>query len=199
MKNGQFEVALKVKAKHGRLQEFIEQMGWTETEFAKRIGVHQATANSWFSMRTFPGKKFRLKICELLQETEEVLFPQSLNNPAFLKRRKTATVYRELDMIALPESQMNALPAPAENNPERIVAREEILDRLSAMLQTLTPREEAVLTLRFGLDGKGERTWEEIGNYLGVTRERPRQIVAKALRRLRHPHRAKHFSGAKED
>ncbi len=59
------------------------------------------------------------------------------------------------------------------------------------MLQTLTPREEKVLRLRFGLEDGRPRTLEEVGREFRVTRERIRQIEAKALRKLRHPSRSK--------
>ena len=59
------------------------------------------------------------------------------------------------------------------------------------MLDTLTPREEKVLRLRFGLDDGHPRTLEEVGREFKVTRERIRQIEAKALRKLRHPSRSK--------
>ena len=59
------------------------------------------------------------------------------------------------------------------------------------VLSTLTPREEKVLRLRFGLDDGRARTLEEVGKEFNVTRERIRQIEAKALRKLRHPSRSK--------
>ena len=59
------------------------------------------------------------------------------------------------------------------------------------MLETLTPREKNVLRLRFGLEDGRSRTLEEVGQSFGVTRERIRQIEAKALRKLRHPSRSK--------
>ncbi len=59
------------------------------------------------------------------------------------------------------------------------------------MLSTLTPREEKVLKLRFGLADGRSRTLEEVGKEFNVTRERIRQIEAKALRKLRHPSRSK--------
>jgi RNA polymerase primary sigma factor len=64
-------------------------------------------------------------------------------------------------------------------------------EQLEEVLDTLTPREEKVLRLRFGLDDGRSRTLEEVGQEFGVTRERIRQIEAKALRKLRHPSRSK--------
>ncbi|MCL2821853.1 MAG: RNA polymerase sigma factor RpoD [Firmicutes bacterium] len=64
-------------------------------------------------------------------------------------------------------------------------------EHLFATLDTLTPREEMVLRMRYGLDDRRPRTLEEVGREFGVTRERIRQIEAKALRKLRHPNRSK--------
>ena len=58
------------------------------------------------------------------------------------------------------------------------------------MLKSLSPREEKIIRLRFGLDDGSERTLEEVGQSFAVTRERIRQIEAKALRKLRHPSRS---------
>ena len=63
--------------------------------------------------------------------------------------------------------------------------------QLNEVLSTLTPREEKVLRLRFGLDDGKTRTLEDVGKEFNVTRERIRQIEAKALRKLRHPSRSK--------
>ncbi len=59
------------------------------------------------------------------------------------------------------------------------------------MLSTLTPRQEKVLRMRFGIEEKADHTLEEVGQDFGITRERIRQIEAKALQRLRHPSRSK--------
>ena len=63
-------------------------------------------------------------------------------------------------------------------------------EQLWGVLETLTPREQMVLRLRFGLDDGRQRTLEEVGKEFNVTRERIRQIEAKALRKLRHPTRS---------
>ena len=64
-------------------------------------------------------------------------------------------------------------------------------EKLGEVLSTLTEREEKVLRLRFGLEDGRSRTLEEVGQQFDVTRERIRQIEAKALRKLRHPSRSK--------
>jgi len=75
--------------------------------------------------------------------------------------------------------------------PADAAAFELLKEQLKDVLDTLTPREEKVLRLRFGLDDGRTRTLEEVGQHFGVTRERIRQIEAKALRKLRHPMRSK--------
>ena len=75
--------------------------------------------------------------------------------------------------------------------PAEAAAFELLKEQLDDVLETLTPREKKVLKLRFGLDDGRSRTLEEVGQVFGVTRERIRQIEAKALRKLRHPMRSK--------
>ena len=75
--------------------------------------------------------------------------------------------------------------------PEEYATVEMLKEELSDVLRTLTEREEKVLRLRFGLDDGQCRTLEEVGQIFGVTRERIRQIEAKALRKLRHPSRSR--------
>ena len=77
-------------------------------------------------------------------------------------------------------------PAPADAASHTLLR-----EQLSDVLSTLTPREEKVLRLRFGLEDGRSRTLEEVGKEFNVTRERIRQIEAKALRKLRHPSRSK--------
>ena len=78
------------------------------------------------------------------------------------------------------------VPEPAEAASQTLLR-----EQLMHVLHDLTPREEKVLRLRYGIDDGKPRTLEEVGKEFNVTRERIRQIEAKALRKLRHPSRSK--------
>ncbi len=78
-----------------------------------------------------------------------------------------------------------------EYSPVDAVVNDNLKERVREVLKTLTPREEKVLKMRFGIDVASEHTLEEVGKDFSVTRERIRQIEVKALRKLRHPSRAK--------
>ena len=84
-------------------------------------------------------------------------------------------------------------PSPAEATSANILREE-----LERQLFTLTDRERHVIKLRFGLYDGRTRTLEEVGKEFDITRERIRQIEAKALRKLRHPSRARHLKGFME-
>lgn len=78
-----------------------------------------------------------------------------------------------------------------EFSPADTVSSNDLKERVREVLKTLTPREEKVLKMRFGIDVASEHTLEEVGKDFSVTRERIRQIEVKALRKLRHPSRSK--------
>jgi RNA polymerase primary sigma factor len=77
--------------------------------------------------------------------------------------------------------------------PQDSAIYEDLVENLNKILSTLSPREERVVRMRFGLGEKQDHTLEEVGQTFDVTRERIRQIEAKALRKLRHPTRARHL------
>ncbi|WP_143812327.1 sigma-70 family RNA polymerase sigma factor, partial [Oenococcus oeni] len=88
----------------------------------------------------------------------------------------------------------NEVESPIESTSDQMLK-----DQLEEVLGTLTEREENVLRLRFGLEDGKTRTLEEVGRVFGVTRERIRQIEAKALRKLRHPSRSKQLKDFMEE
>jgi RNA polymerase primary sigma factor len=75
--------------------------------------------------------------------------------------------------------------------PADAASRQLLKEQIDVVLSSLSPREQRVLQLRFGLEDGRSRTLEEVGKEFNVTRERIRQIEAKALRKLRHPSRSR--------
>ena len=84
-------------------------------------------------------------------------------------------------------------------SPAQAAIESDLSEQTKRVLASLTPREEKVLRMRFGVGEKQDYTLEEVGKVLGVTRERVRQIEAKAIRRLRHPTRVKLLKGFAEE
>jgi RNA polymerase primary sigma factor len=76
-------------------------------------------------------------------------------------------------------------------NPHAVAEASALAQSVAEALSALTEREQRILRMRFGLGGTAEHTLEEVGKIFGVTRERTRQIEASALRKLRHPARAR--------
>ncbi|MGI5893633.1 MAG: RNA polymerase sigma factor RpoD [Candidatus Merdivicinus sp.] len=113
------------------------------------------------------------KVREILRVSQE---PVSLETP----------IGEEEDSHLGDFIQDEEAPSPADAASHTLLK-----EQLSGVLGTLTPREEKVLRLRFGLEDGRSRTLEEVGKEFNVTRERIRQIEAKALRKLRHPSRSK--------
>jgi RNA polymerase primary sigma factor len=113
------------------------------------------------------------KVKEIVKMTQ---FPVSLESPIGEEGDAHLSDFIE-DRNALP-------PIDAASN-------QLLKEQIVGVLQTLTPREQRILELRFGLEDGRSRTLEEVGNVFNVTRERIRQIEAKALRKLRHPSRSR--------
>ena len=137
---------------------------------------------------------------QLLQELGRDPFPEEISKVMDLPVEKV----REIQKIAQEPVSLETpigeeedshlgdfIPDDDAPEPAEAAAFTMLKEQLINVLDTLTPREEKVLRLRFGLDDGRARTLEEVGKEFNVTRERIRQIEAKALRKLRHPSRSK--------
>ena len=148
--------------------ETINKVSKVEKQLTQELGRH-AQVHEIAAEMNMPVEKVR-SILKIAQE------PVSLETP----------VGEEEDSHLCDFIPDDDVPAPPEAA-SHILLKEE----LAEVLKTLTPREEKVLRLRFGLEDGRMRTLEEVGKDFDVTRERIRQIEAKALRKLRHPSRSK--------
>ena len=114
--------------------------------------------------------------------------------PSAVLAVETPEISRRLDGVDL-APLLSAHHQRLLEGPDATIERVELHERVNSVLQTLTPREAEMLRLRFGLDDGEERTQGEIGAVYGVSYGRVRQIELKALRKLRHPTRAKRLRG----
>ncbi|MDE5600378.1 MAG: RNA polymerase sigma factor RpoD [Oscillospiraceae bacterium] len=130
---------------------------------------HEATAEEIAEVLEIPERKVR----EIIRVSQE---PVSLETPGGEEEDSHLSDF-------IPDDEA---PAPADAASHTLLK-----EQLGDVLETLTDREEKVLKLRFGLEDGRSRTLEEVGKEFNVTRERIRQIEAKALRKLRHPSRSK--------
>ena len=150
------------------LVEHINRVRKTAGELLRKNGREPTAEEIAVRLEMEPGR-----VRELLQLAQE---PVSLETP----------VGEEEDAHLEDFIQDEEAGIPVDEAGRQLLRRE-----LMSVLKSLTPREERVITLRFGLDDGRPRTLEELGKEFNVTRERIRQIEAKALRKLRHPSRAK--------
>ncbi len=150
------------------LVEHINRVRKTAGELLRKNGREPTAEEIAVRLEMEPDR-----VRELLQLAQE---PVSLETP----------VGEEEDAHLEDFIQDEEAGIPVDEAGRQLLRRE-----LMSVLKSLTPREERVITLRFGLDDGRPRTLEELGKEFNVTRERIRQIAAKALRKLRHPSRAK--------
>jgi len=210
-----------IRFKNSALYEARKSLGLSQAEMADKIGCTTCALQSWESFLNYPftpeaqeSKEGRERHKKKNRENEilglecltgmtyEELFPEEYRNAVDKKLGRTVEVVKE--MAALPEWAGNERML---ESPEDMYIREEekegLKEELDDALKTLTEREAKVLKMRFGLDGYDKHTLEEVSQKPGwPTRERIRQIEAKALRKLKHPSRGrrlKRFIDAKAE
>ncbi|CAI8030723.1 RNA polymerase sigma factor SigA [Geodia barretti] len=130
--------------------------------------------------------------------TEEVAAAMELTPERILEIRKLALEPVSLETPVGEEEDAvlgDFIEDRASVTPDQAAAHRMMSDQINQALSTLTDREHQILRMRFGLDDGQSQTLEEIGNQFGVTRERIRQIEAKALRKMRDPSRSEALRG----
>ena len=164
--------------------------GRTAAEVCREIGVCQSEFGGFLNLKRSPKMKdgnyrpVAQKIAEHFKMLPEDLFPATLY-ALTLPDRVERTFDSEHVMLSLQCAEARMLP-DATDLDEKLVS-EELADEVGETLHQLSPRAEAIIKMRFGLEDGVEHTLEQVGEAFGINKERVRQIEAKALRHLRHP------------
>lgn len=189
------EVRVKVSIKNNILFKYREGVCLDMRSFAKFLGVSIKWYQDMENLKTYPIKDgywddHALQAATVLETEPEKLFPESLSlltNNVSIKEMDVNEFKESLALIA-----SNGELSTPQYELLDIEHNKRLTEQVSKALKTITPREERVVRLRLGLDGTDEeKTLEEIGEILGVGKERIRQIDMKALRKLRHRSRSK--------
>ena len=156
----------------------------TAEEISSMLGVSLKSTKNLLELQQLHQKESIEGIRENKEETERK-FDTRIDSDGQVEIENGS--YIDEDGVTVISSTLSSL----KSNPIENAEIDDIKEIINKILTTLTPREEKVIRLRFGLDGNTPKTLEETGEIFDATRERIRQIEAKALRKLRHPYRAK--------
>lgn len=181
-----FPITVTARMRHGILWEARAIVG-SSTKLAQLLGVQINLISTWLNFKRCPsrdwwnekGLEIEGKLSALLgrEITYDDLFPPQIRSTAFAQFPKIQERTVEVPYAQLSEMREQLALPPAQETEDK---RRDI----ESALHLLTPSQEKVINMRFGFDGP-EMTYDEIGNELGVTRERVRQIETAALRKLR--------------
>jgi RNA polymerase sigma factor (sigma-70 family) len=176
-------IGFQVEPFNWRLRRAREAKGWSRAELARQIGMNPTVVGAAERLRRV-SENARWKMALALGVPEDVLFPDEID-----ALPKDGPPQIELSMT---REDIRSVEAP-DPHAQMIegAERRALVERIGEALGTLAPRAKRVIELRFGLDGKGPRSLEEVGHEFGVSHERIRQLESEALRKLRHPSRAK--------
>ena len=183
---------VKITIRNERLLAAMEGMGYKSVaEFSRNQGLNSVKVREIFSGKIPPldregnPKELTKEILEILNLTIEKAFTEKQ-----LKGFKKHTFE-----VKIEEEKLLQIISPAKNQEIKVI-EQEVKSKLSEILSTLTPREEKILRMRFGIGMNTDHTLEEVGRKFFVTRDRIRQIEARALRKLKHPSRSKQLMEA---
>jgi RNA polymerase sigma factor (sigma-70 family) len=186
------EYRVDIKIRNNLLLSAIENAGFQSVaHFCKTANIQSTSVYGLVSLKDSPLKSdgtFTLVAQKILDYL--CALPEDLWTEEQLWNTLTINTGR----VLLDKHQMSVLSYGGEEevlNLEDMVYKKEIQEKVSEVLESLTPREEKIIELRYGLKGRHNYTLEETGALFDITRDRVRQIEAKALRKLRHPSRMK--------
>lgn len=170
-------VELRLLPQNARLRKARKEKGFTQKDLSLITGISLSSIQKIEKCLIVPTWEEMEEISSALGRPAEFLFP-----PELMEAIKAGVFHEHLITF----TEANGLGyRPALTSGTEEVERDFLRDQIEKILEALTPREQKVLTLRFGLNDGKERSFKEIGREFGLTGERIRQIVTKALRDLR--------------
>jgi RNA polymerase sigma factor (sigma-70 family) len=184
---------LELTLRNNRILTRMKELGYyTAADLGRATGMSLTTILGLINMTAPAINKFNewkpgaLKLAEFLCAEPDDLWT-GVQRKMALKRNKKEIEFAEEEISGFIEDN-------DKNNPEALAINNEMSERINEALTTLTPREEQVIRLRFGMKPYyREHTLDKVGEKLDITKERVRCIEAKALRKLKHPSRMKHI------
>lgn len=183
------KVGAKVNLFNYELRNQRIKLGYTQAQIAQLVGIHQTIYGAIELLQRPPLSVERWQnvfdnISDVLGCPVEKLFPKEYLNTITNKHLKTAFyLVKDIDLELLPSGDTTFLSLP---NPEETTEIEETKQAVISAIEKLSPKEKKVIELNYGI-GCEKHTLEETAREFGVTRERIRQIEARALSRLRNP------------
>lgn len=194
-KNKEDEFRVKVGLRNNRLIALREAKGLTQTEAAKLMKMSVGRLNGFECLRDTPitnegvFSPMAQRIADFYETKVSWIFPEAIEQ----------IVNRELEFTRSAEEMPDIFREQGslleQSTPAQLLDRKVVVENLHHILQSLTPRQEKILKMRFF----EEKTYKEIGKIFGITGSRVRDIEAKALRLLRHPSRANRIKDNAED
>ena len=183
---------IEIKVKNNRLLTKMEAAGYSSVaKFAEAIGMNRTVIYRIVSMKSAAldeegyYRPEALRIAEFLNCTPQDIYPPAQMRGTMKENKAQITANaNEVDSLT---SSLRTLAF----SPERKMILDEAKQALKAVMMTLTPKEQRILDLRYGLTYGEEKTLDEVGAMFGVSRERIRQQEMKALRKMRHPSKSK--------
>lgn len=181
---------------NARLVDARKAKGWTQVQLGMLTGIRLTELGHIETLRQQPTEEQKSELASALEASAEYLFPESLMGiirEGLISEKRVANFGDEHLTRLLESRKLLMLEAGKriEGNMYDSIVDPTLREQIKEVLATLKPREQEILRMRFGLDGKDSRTLEEIGREFGLGSERIRQIEAKALRKLRHPARSR--------
>jgi len=182
-----------IRFKHSPLYNARKELNYTLQEMADAIGIAKPTLWNWENFRSYPrtngrGCRHRVRkavevLCSITGLSYSELFPKEFKDAVNTKRGRKIEI--EFRTKQLPEWTERNLLLP---DPEELYIKKERFESIKPFFAQLPEQYQRVLVLRYGLEDNRERTLEEIAQILSLTRERIRQIEARALRiiKIRH-------------